>query len=92
MIRVYGMEIGPDCLEAKEQRLLLAGIDFEFLDFADSTENLKEFLKLRKQTRFSMRCGGRGISAFHVLCCHLARRRFRFRIFCRHSSGEKGGV
>ena len=29
MIRVYGMEICPDCLEAKEQ-LLLAGIDFEF--------------------------------------------------------------
>ena len=48
MIRVYGMEICPDCLEAKEQRLLLAGIDFEFLDFADSTENLKEFLKLRE--------------------------------------------
>ena len=47
MIRVYGMEICPDCLEAKE-RLLLAGIDFEFLDFADSTANLKEFLKLRE--------------------------------------------
>lgn len=47
MIRVYGMEICPDCLEAKEQ-LLLAGVDFEFLDFADSTANLKKFLKLRE--------------------------------------------
>lgn len=85
MIRVYGMEICPDCLEAKEQ-LLLAGVDFEFLDFADSTANLKEFLTLRKEIRCSMRCAGREYR--HSLLCAAipARRRFRSRIFCRHKA------
>ncbi len=46
MIKLYGMHICPDCEQAREQ-LLSAGVDFEFLDFADSTANLKEFLKIR---------------------------------------------
>ncbi len=46
MIKLYGMHICPDCEQAREQ-LLFAGVDFEFLDFADSTANLKEFLKIR---------------------------------------------
>ena len=45
MIKLYGMHICPDCEQAREQ-LLFAGVDFEFLDFADSTANLKEFLKI----------------------------------------------
>ena len=46
MLMVYGMKICPDtvaCLEA----LTKAGVEYEYLDFAEKTANLKEFLKLR---------------------------------------------
>lgn len=40
------MKICPDTVECLEA-LTKAGIQFEYLDFADKTANLKEFLKLR---------------------------------------------
>lgn len=46
MRKVYGMKICPDtvaCLKA----LTKADIEFEYLDLAEKTANLKEFLKLR---------------------------------------------
>ena len=46
MLMVYGMKICPDtvaCLEA----LTKADIEFEYLDLAEKTANLKAFLKLR---------------------------------------------
>ena len=46
MLMVYGMKICPDtvaCLEA----LTKADIEFEYLDLAEKTVNLKAFLKLR---------------------------------------------
>lgn len=46
MLKVYGMKICPDTVECLEA-LTKAGIQFEYLDFADKTANLKEFLKLR---------------------------------------------
>ena len=46
MLKVYGMKICPDTVECLEA-LTKAGIEFEYLDFADKTANLKEFLKLR---------------------------------------------
>ena len=46
MLKVYGMKICPDTVECIEA-LTKAGIQFEYLDFADKTANLKAFLKLR---------------------------------------------
>ena len=46
MLKVYGMKICPDTVECLEA-LTKAGIQLEYLDFADKTANLKEFLKLR---------------------------------------------
>lgn len=46
MLKVYGMKICPDTVECIEA-LTKAGIEFEYLDFADKTANLKAFLKLR---------------------------------------------
>ena len=66
MIKLYGMYICPDCVEAKE-RLLYAGVEFEFLDFADSTANLKEFLKIRDENALFdavREQGGIGIPCF----------------------------
>ena len=46
MLKVYGMKICPDTVECLEA-LTKAGIPHEYLDFAEKTANLKEFLKLR---------------------------------------------
>ena len=46
MIKVYGMKICPDTVECCEA-LKKAGVEFEYLDFAEKTANLKAFLKLR---------------------------------------------
>ena len=44
MLKVYGMRICPDTVECCEAR---AGVEYEYLDFAEKTANLKVFLKLR---------------------------------------------
>ena len=46
MLKVYGMKICPDTVECCEA-LTKAGVEYEFLDFAEKTANLKAFLKLR---------------------------------------------
>ena len=46
MLKVYGMKICPDTVECCEA-LNRAGVEYEFLDFAEKTANLKAFLKLR---------------------------------------------
>ena len=46
MLKVYGMKICPDTVECLEA-LTTAGIPYEYLDFAEKTANLKEFLKRR---------------------------------------------
>ena len=46
MLKVYGMRICPDTVECCEA-LTRAGVEYEYLDFADALGNLKEFLKLR---------------------------------------------
>ena len=46
MLKVYGMKICPDTVECCEA-LTRAGVEHEFLDFAEKTANLKAFLKLR---------------------------------------------
>lgn len=46
MLKVYGMRICPDTVKCCED-LTRAGVEYEYLDFADTTANLKAFLKLR---------------------------------------------
>ena len=46
MLKVYGMKICPDTVECCEA-LTRAGVEYEYLDFAEKTANLKAFLKLR---------------------------------------------
>ena len=46
MLKVYGMKICPDTVECCEA-LTRAGVEYEFLDFAEKTATLKAFLKLR---------------------------------------------
>lgn len=46
MLKVYGMKICPDTVECCEA-LTRAGVEYEFMDFAEKTANLKAFLKLR---------------------------------------------
>ena len=46
MLKVYGMRICQDTVECCEA-LTKAGVEYEYLDFAEKTANLKAFLKLR---------------------------------------------
>ena len=46
MLKIYGSDLCPDCLQCKRD-LDASGVAYEYLDFAESLLNLKEFLKLR---------------------------------------------
>lgn len=46
MLRIYGSVLCPDCVRCREE-LTAAGVEFEYLDFADSILHLKEFLQIR---------------------------------------------
>lgn len=46
MLKIYGSMLCPDCVQCRED-LDRAGVEYEYLDFADSLKNLKEFLTLR---------------------------------------------
>ena len=46
MIKIYGSMLCPDCVKCRED-LDGAGVEYEYLDFADDLRNLKEFLRIR---------------------------------------------
>lgn len=46
MLKIYGSMLCPDCVECRED-LEKAGVEYVFLDFAESLKNLKAFLKIR---------------------------------------------
>ena len=46
MLKIYGTMLCPDCQKCRED-LDRAEVEYEYLDFADSTKVLKEFLKIR---------------------------------------------
>lgn len=46
MLKIYGSMLCPDCVQCRED-LNRAGVEYEYLDFAESLLHLKEFLKLR---------------------------------------------
>ena len=48
MLKIYGSLLCPDCVACCEE-LNRAGVCYEFLDFADSLKNLKEFLVIREK-------------------------------------------
>ena len=48
MLKIYGSMLCKDCVECRED-LDREGIAYEFLDFADSLLNLKEFLAIRER-------------------------------------------
>ena len=48
MLKIYGSMLCKDCVECVYD-LKKAIVEFEFLDFADSLLNLKEFLKIRDE-------------------------------------------
>lgn len=49
MLKIYGSILCGDCVECMDN-LKTAGVEYEFLDFADQLVNLKEFLKLRDES------------------------------------------
>lgn len=51
MLKIYGSMMCPDCVQCRKE-LDEAGVAYEYLDFADSLKNLKEFLKLREDPIF----------------------------------------
>lgn len=46
MLKIYGSMLCPDCVECRAD-LDKAGVEYEYLDFADSLKNLKAFLAIR---------------------------------------------
>ena len=48
MLKIYGSMQCPDCVECRKD-LDKSNVKYEFLDFADSLLNLKEFLTIRDQ-------------------------------------------
>ena len=46
MIKIYGSMLCKDCVLCRED-LDKSGVQYEYLDFADSLRNLKEFLAIR---------------------------------------------
>lgn len=45
-MKIYGSMLCPDCVKCRE-KLDKAGITYEFLDFGENLQNLKDFLKIR---------------------------------------------
>ena len=52
MLKVYGSMLCPDCVQIRKD-FDQAGLEYEYLDFADSLLYLKEFLKLREGPEFA---------------------------------------
>lgn len=47
MLKIYGSMLCKDCVQCRAE-LDAAGVEYEYLDFADELKNLKEFLALRE--------------------------------------------
>ena len=49
MLKIYGSMLCPDCVQCRKD-LDAAGVEYEYLDFAEQLRNLKEFLKIRDES------------------------------------------
>ena len=50
MLKIYGSKLCPDCVDCVNE-LKAANVVFEYCDFAENLLYLKEFLKLRDESR-----------------------------------------
>lgn len=46
MLKIYGSMLCKDCVQCRGE-LDAAGVEYEYLDFAEDLKNLKEFLAIR---------------------------------------------
>ena len=46
MLKIYGSKLCPDCVECLEA-FDRHGVSYEYFDFSENLQNLKEFLSLR---------------------------------------------
>ncbi len=51
MLKIYGSMLCKDCVDCRAE-LDREGVSYQFLDFADSLQHLKEFLSLREDPLF----------------------------------------
>lgn len=65
MLKIYGSMLCGDCAACCEV-LDQANISYEFLDFADELQNLKDFLKLRDEN--SLFDDARKVGAIGIPC------------------------
>lgn len=49
MLKVYGSLLCPDCVECRKA-FDAAGVSYQFLDFSEDLQNLKDFLKIRDES------------------------------------------
>ena len=55
MLKIYGSMLCPDCVDCCAD-LDNTNIPYEFLDFADSVKNLKEFLVITELLKNLIKC------------------------------------
>lgn len=60
MLKIYGSMLCPDCVQCRKD-LDRAEVAYEYLDFSENLQNLKEFLKLRDENSLfdSMKAAGK---------------------------------
>ncbi len=60
MLKIYGTMLCRDCVRCREA-LDKAGVAYEYLDFSEKLQNLKDFLKIRDSSQLfdSYRAEGR---------------------------------
>lgn len=46
MLKIYGSMLCPDCVQIRKD-LDSAGVEYDYRDFSENLQNLKEFLTLR---------------------------------------------
>ena len=50
MLKIYGSKLCPDCIDCVRE-LKASNVDFEYCDFGENLLYLKEFLKIRDESR-----------------------------------------
>ena len=86
MLKVYGMKICPDTVECCEA-LNRARVEYEFLDFAEKTANLKAFLKLRDSSPLFDSSGRRAASASPAFSGRTAASLLTGKNLCKEAQG-----
>lgn len=59
MLKIYGTDLCPDCVNCKKE-LDQAGVSYEYLNISEDLKCLKEFLKLRDEQAVFVQIKGEG--------------------------------